>query len=488
MKLSLEIDRGPDRGQNYGSLFEARTSDGSAVVGAGFQGLFNTYHRADRHVVQLFVRPTSGYRTFAVESLPRPSQLAGTYLFDLDGTLYSSSDGVRSWDNSRQQWQDDSSSAPGRMRLGSGLLTFDGGNAEYGGRPLLPPPDRGEYQRFFYALGHLCFYHTFWAGQDGYRLHTVDDEGFSKLYACPWTPGDGPVDLSRANVLTLPCVGETPFSYGQLGTEVLTCSNIGGVYVFDGRGWRMVVAPEIGTSYQVYSMLNYRDRLLMGHYPSGELLEYAGGSVDPIGGWPPRLEGVAPNAREAQTTVIYGGDLFVGVWPWAELWRYSPDAGSWSFTRRMFTHPEVTDQTTHPYERESGAAGLVANQWGQRVTSLVPLGQSLYVSTSAKSPVEWQPEYTFVGDDRWLEYGVVYRLTTPGSLSAPVRWTGEPTRLEFICGENGMAIVQDGRRLAAGPPLDMTGTVGVSGEDVTWGRGVFGQYGGLTLDGQIETD
>ena len=32
-------------------------------------------------------------------------------------------------------------------------------------------------------------------------------------------------------------MGEVPFSYGQLGGGVLTCSNIGGVYVFDGGTW-----------------------------------------------------------------------------------------------------------------------------------------------------------------------------------------------------------------------------------------------------------
>ena len=67
---------------------------------------------------------------------------------------------------------------------------------------------------------------------------------------------------------------------------------------------------------------------------------------------------------------------------------------------RMFSHPSITNETDHPYENECAALGIVANLWGQRVTSLVPLGRSLMLSTSAKSPIEWKPEYDFVGDDK----------------------------------------------------------------------------------------
>ena len=490
MRISVQIGRGQDLGQNFGSLFEAPTADGTAVLGGGFQGLYNTFHRTDRHVVQFFIRPTSGEADFSTKPLPRPTRIAGTYLFDLDGTVYSSSEDVKSWDESGRMWKADAGDARGRMRLGSGLLTFDGGSAEYDGGCLLSPPDRGDYQRFFYAHGHLFFYHTFWADRTGYRLHTTDDEGFSKLYACPWTPADeGGIDLGRAWVITLPCVGEVPFSYGQLGGEVLTCSNIGGVYVFDERSWRMAVEPEIGTSYQVYSMLNYYDRLLLGQYPTGQLFEYAGEEVTLIEGWPPRMAGVSSSAREAQTTAIYGGNLYVGVWPWGELWRYSSDAGRWAFMRRMFSHPPVTDETTHPYENECAALGIVLNQWGQRVTSLVPMGDSLFISTSAKSPTEWEPAYDFVGEGRWMEYGTVHRLTVPGSLSVPLRWTDGPTQLDFVLDGRTMAIVQDGDELASViPDASLTSGInaGLKAGEVTWGRGIFGDFGGVTLDGRVE--
>ena len=491
MRFTARIDRGRDQGQNFGSLFEVKTADGAAVLGGGFQGLYNTFHRADRHAVHFFIRPTDGERSLSAERLPRPTEIAGTYLFDLDGTVYSSSQDVRSWDESAGAWQADPSDARGRMRLGTGCLIFDGNRVEYNGKPILAEPERGGYQRFFYAHGRLFFYHTYRADRSGYRLHTTDDEGFSKLTACPWTPdeGDG-VDLARATVITLPVVGEVPFSYGQYGREVLTCSNIGGVYVFDGEAWRTAVQPEIDTSYQVYSMINFYDRLLLAQYPTGLLFEYSGDEVTLIEGWPPRMEGVSSSAREAQTTAIYGGDLFVGVWPWAELWRYNPDADRWTFMRRMLSHPPITAETTHPYENECTALGIVSNQWGQRVTSLVPNGSSLMLSTSAKSPTEWKPEYDFVGDDKWKEYGAVIRLTMPGNLCAPATWTDGPTVLEFVLDGSTMSIVQDGEALAS---IQVDGNLasriagGVNSGDVRWGRGVFGEYGGKTLEGRVET-
>ena len=57
-KITVTINRGRDRGQNFGSLFEATSDDGSLVLGAGFQNLYNTRYRADRHAVQFFIRPS----------------------------------------------------------------------------------------------------------------------------------------------------------------------------------------------------------------------------------------------------------------------------------------------------------------------------------------------------------------------------------------------------------------------------------------------
>jgi hypothetical protein len=483
LDVSVTLDRGPDVGQNFGSLFEAQSADGAYVIGAGFLGVYNTYNRVDRHTVHFFVRPTTEARTHDLERLPRPSDLAGTYLFDEAGELYAAQSEPRRWDTIAKQWTDADADRSGSMRLGNDMLTFSGQGVAFNDAPILPPPEKGNYYRFYYALGHLFFYHTVQAGGEGYRLHTEDTTGFTKIYACPWRPGDGAINLNNAIVLTAPVIGENPFAYGQLGKDVLTCSNIGGLYAFDGTAWRTLVDGELKTSYQIYTMLNYHDRLLMGQYPTGELFSFDGQKVTHLAGWPPRMPGVRGSSREAQTTTIYGGNLYVGVWPWGEVWRYQPDTQQWRFVDRMFTHPEPTDETTHPYEKETAAVGDVMNQWGQRVTSMIPMGESLMVSTSAKWPCEWEPKFAFLDDTTRKEYGALLRLNAPGHLSAPVRWTDGPTTLRFVLTDSEMRVEQDGVALAS-RSLGELKLDGLVLAEPTWGAGIYGPYQGKSLSGE----
>ena len=70
IEISVTIDRGADLGQGFGSLFEASASDGSLMIGAGFQNAYNTRYRADRHCVQFYVRPAEDARKLKAEKLP----------------------------------------------------------------------------------------------------------------------------------------------------------------------------------------------------------------------------------------------------------------------------------------------------------------------------------------------------------------------------------------------------------------------------------
>ena len=490
IRFTVTLDRGRDLGRNYGSLFEARSSDGTVTLGAGFQGVCNTNLRLDRHTVQFFARPASGDRAFNTERLPRAGDAAGVYLVDVGDALVSARDGLRRWDEAATGWQDLSDWGGLAERVGPGRLRFVGSRVEYDGRTVLEPPERGAYGRHYYAQGFLCFYHID-RGSGGYRPYENDESGFSKLVACPWDPGSGePANMARAVTLTLPVVGETTFAWGQRGTEVVTCSNIGGLYLFDGKAWRMVRDPELGRSYQVYTMLHLYDRFFMGQYPTGELFELRGDEHVHVPGWPPRMEGVTGSAREAQTAVIYGGELYVGVWPWGEIWRYSPDAKRWSFVQRMFPHPAITDRITHPYEKECAELGGVANQWGQRVTSLVPVRDTLVVGTSAKWPCDWKPEFAFVGDGKWKDYGAIYRLRTPGNLSVPLAWTDGKTTLTCDVTTAGLRVSQDGKVLGTatldGPLGALTRSVSKL-VDVTWGDGVFGPFAGKSVTGTVTT-
>ncbi len=482
--IRITIDRGEDVGQAFGSLFEAKSADGSLTIGAGFQNAYNTRYRADRHELQFFVRPTNGERDYRVDELPRPNDtLAGAYLFSQDGIVFSTYGGVKKWDVATESWLDATASGGGTnetMRVGNGVMKFADSHVLFDGETILPSPDVGSYVLFFYANGHLCFYHVS-RGDGGYRPWTDDADGFSKLYACPWKPGDGEVDLSLATVITLPIVGETTFAWGVLGDRLVTGSNVGGVYVFADDEWSTLVEPSLGTSYQLYSSVVVRDRLLMGHYPTGRVFEFDGTTIGDLAASPPVPDGVSTGAREAQTTIVYGGEVFTGVWPWGELWRFHPQSRRWHFLQRMFDHPQPSAKITHPYDVEN-ADNQPGNQWGQRVTSLVTHGSDLFVATSAKSPVDWTPEMApWLAPEKWKSYGKIYRVTAHGHLSVIAKWTDGPTTFEFSFDNDRMVIAQDGEKTGEAE-IPKQWKTSLESLKVVTGDGLYGPFRGRSLE------
>jgi hypothetical protein len=194
------------------------------------------------------------------------------------------------------------------------------------------------------------------------------------------------------------------------------------------------------------------------------------------------MEGVSGSSREAQTIVLYAGDLYVGVWPWGEVWKYRREVEDWTLARRMFTHPEPTNATLHPYENETRALGGVANQWGQRVTSMVPLGDSMLIATSAKWQCEYEEKFGYIGDPAWKEYGTITHVRVPGHLSAPVKWTEGETELRFIIADGELRVAQDGMELGAAKLTDMN--ISPLGE-VKWSQGAYGVFTGEKVTGRV---
>lgn len=491
--VATVVDFGKDLGQNFGSIFEAVDAQGNVRVGAGFLGVYNTVGRSDRFTVHFFVRPAKDDNRFTMEPLPKwKSEEVGVYMFDIENRVcalgLTVGGGVRSWNGQKNEWQMESVFAgkgvrtgDGQMRVGDGIMTFVQSKVEYNGKVILQPPDKDSYHHFYYANGVLFFFHD---------RRVEKENSFTEIVACPWTPGDQPVDLAQAVVLKVKHYGETTWAWGHTGKMVLTVTNMGGVHRFDGRAWK-TLREQDGQSYQVYAMLNYYDKLLLAHYPSGCLYEFDGENLKLLENWPPRIEGVSPSAREAQTTTIYRGDLYVGVWPWAELWRYNRDLKQWLSMGRMFTRPPVTSEFTHPFEKDildynkAHQANVVFNDWGQRLTGLVPSGDSLFVSTSNKGGTKPLPGFTFLDAEVLKEYGRVSRFKLPGNLCAAVRWTGKPVKLKFVIASDKMSVMQDGTELASAM-LDPSVSDNIKTAKVKWGMGVFGPFKGTLANNSDE--
>ena len=485
--FTATLDFGRDQGQNFGSIFEATNQDGHVVAGAGFMEVYNTRFRSERQVVQFYIKPNTPQNSFSIRRQPHPKLGTGIYLFDHQSKLYAwtgiRGNSVRRWNAQGSNWQEAVPPGTSNLRSGDGIMHLAGGQlvmanntAEYNGERILTSPSQGSRYCYYYAAGHLFFYHT----------DRTEPKPFTKVFACPWTPDqESRIDLSKAVVMDTKYIGETPFSWGQFQDQVLTVSNQGGIYVFSDNSWETLLEPDHTVSYQVYSMLNYYDRLLLAQYPSGNLFEYDGIKLTHRPDWPPKLPGVSSSAREAQTLAIYRGDLFVGVWPWAELWRYDHNEQEWHSMGRMFTHPEITDKQVHPYEAPAEQLGLVVNHWGQRVTGLVPLGESLMISTSSKGTAEWRNTYRFLNEPQRQEYGSLLELRLPGNLAAQVKWTTEPTTLDFKVSSDQLTILQDGQEIATSQlPASMLESL--QGVTTHWRRGIFGQLKGRLLEHKFQ--
>ncbi len=479
-QASANIDFGADVGQDFGTLFEVRDKERRVILGAGFPSIFNTCVRLDRFALQFYVRPT---KTAEAEKvlLPRPSPISHQSVQDCEGQLYSWTyhldKTVRRWDGSAKQWREDpileknkNIFGDGFLRVAGKLLVYQDSQAWYGGKLILSKPAVGSYSTFYYAHGRLFFYYT----------QREVKNGFTKILAAPWKPGQAKVDIDAATILSARVSGETTFTWGQLGPKVLTVSNHGNVYVFDGTSWQVLRKNVPGKSYQVYSAVNYHGDLLLGHYPTGRLLRYDGKTIVEMKDSPPVLPGVAGYSREAQSTMLYRGDLYVGVWPWAELWRYERDTKQWSLAERMFTRPALTDRFGHPFQKEiqehlqSTKANLAINDWGQRVCGLAPWRGALMIATSAKGPMAHDRQLSFLTDEVYAEYGRVWQYHLPGHLSVPVEYRKNATRIQCLLHRDRLEVLQDGKLIGT-TAIEPGLLSDLRPASITWADGMYGR-------------
>ncbi|MBT3376527.1 MAG: hypothetical protein HN742_29455 [Lentisphaerae bacterium] len=480
LDVTVTVDLGHDTGQNFGTVFEGYGGTDGLVCGAGFASAYNTYFRSERLKINFFVRPQDDRAAYQLEPLPRAGDDSGAYPHDLGDDVFihqwKPKRTYRVWDSASGRWRDLPNAAwPGisAATVRGKRLEVRGNHLVYNGQQIFDWETAGGYRYSYYGQGHLFFYH---------KVKPVDGVTETKeIVAVPWDPyaRDLKVDLTKAKAADLKWHKEFPYAWGQLGNEVLNCTNWGGLYAFDGQTWKVLVEADEKTSYQVYSMINYGDRLMMAQYPTGFLICYDGAAVTTLTDWPPVPKGASTSAREAQTTAIYRGELFVGVWPWSELWRRDPDTQAWVHMQRMFTHPPTHATPVHPYETLTKAAKLVSNDLGQRLTALVPYRDGLIVGTSAKGThlLLRSAGIEDLTQQQLDDYGALWHLRMPGNLASVIAWRDRPTTLRFVVRSGRMSISQDGEELGAavlGVPLPAD----LSEGQIVLGDGVFGPLRG----------
>lgn len=481
VRTSATIELGPDRGQNFGTLFEILDDRGQVLAGAGFLGAYNTQPRSDRTLLQVFVRSPQGSIGWQVERLPPvPGKASGYYPFSIDGKLYvhdrrgrgSENDPtVHRFDETEGRWIGEPGIAPYSTRVAGKMLIVTGESVVFDGKLLLQPTPGASFGEHYFGGGNLFIK----------EVNASASPVINRLIVCPWKP-ESNVAIERHDewTLELPIAHEFIYTFGQWHDETLVVSNNGRVSRFDENGWTTLREPVPNVSYQIYSGMNVEDQLLFGHYPTGEIFTYEGAELIHNPGWPPVLPGVARSAREAQTLAIYGGDVYAGVWPWGEVWRRNIDTREWAFARRFFQQPLPSSQYQHPYETETQQVDGVANLWGQRITGLQPHGTGLVVTTSSKTGAPWTPKFAFLTERQREEYGAVYRVVIPGNLAVPTEWKKGPTSFEVTVSAEQIRVSQDGRLLGEVDAPECLAT-SFRPAKVVWGEGQFGPFAGTIL-------
>lgn len=474
--LTLQVDLGTDLGQNFGTLFQLVDENDQVIAGAGYVGSYNTQSRSDRRALHFFVKPEQD-ESFQPTVLPKPTTDAGTYLYDFDGKLFSKGRGgkdsqLKLWNTNSKSWSEEKTIPPFGVSVADGVLASDQQHIYYNDNTILTvDPSQGVLSERYYANGYLVF-----------RRHgKVDSQAVNQLIACPWKSSQSdPIDWKAGQAIDMGTPNEFVYAYGQLESQIVAATNTGGLYVFDGSTWKTVLEPDTTVSFQIYTILNYGDKLLMGQYPTGEIFTYDGTTLKHVPDWPPAIPGVQKRAREAQTLTIYGGNIYAGVWPWGEVWKTADPTAGWQFSGRMFSHPEPTDKTTHPYEAETDRLKQVLNRWGQRVTSLVPVDDSLYISTSSKGGTAYDTRFNFLTETEANQYGAVYQYRHPGTLVATTQWSEGKTTIDFRIAQGKLEVRQDGKLIGSAQAASQN-LADLKSAKLQLGTGLFGPYRGKSI-------
>lgn len=123
----------------------------------------------------------------------------------------------------------------------------------------------------------------------------------------------------------------------------------GRIYRYDGgAGWTRIGDEPHGIT-QIHSMAVFDGALIVGSWPQGYVLRYAGGDAWEIIG---RL-GLEPGrhpCNEVMDLLVHNGKLYAGVIPKAQLYRYESD-GHWTLLHSLAGRPDWDEQAIESWCR-----------------------------------------------------------------------------------------------------------------------------------------
>jgi hypothetical protein len=506
--MEVVVPDAEDVGQYLGTLFEARDPLGRVVAAAGFVSGAQTSAINDHRTLHFFLDPPLPQADLASKIKPkrlpgRPYGASNLFrLATLSGQLIAYPRNelapIRLFSRDRWKWEDWAhplSKLTKTLEIVSlqvvedqALSTFvrdiffaeraiDLSGMPFGFEPVM--------QQALYANGRLlvsvvdrvtpesprraAFVDCAWKPR-AHRVTACQRADFTEVSA---DPGPGHVVL-----------GMHPLADGR----VLLYGLAGFFYIYDRGALKPLV--EIGdvTGWQIYSTLDRYSGVVIGHYPSANLMRLSLADL-PAGvqGWsaddrqgalisPPIVESKDVLRTEAQSLMVFKSSLLVGMWPWGELFVGTP-GNPWHLAMASPIEATSEQKKRHPYEEALRSTCL-----GMRIFQLIPWeGGIAYQTTVLNEDRPCQIALANLDPIRGDPYGRVNYINVPGSMSCALPWTRKPRKIRLSITQGGeMAVDLDGARICSRPIEHASQSVRAIKTSIQYVRPAIGLYGRRT--------
>lgn len=476
-QLGIAIDFGRDYGQNLGTLFELFDADSKVLCGAGFTSSVQTRVAINNRVLEFYCRLPG--RDIRIADLGKPDQsFTRPVINQFDNILmdFASKRAYREengWEAASYPSMKGDILNVQMVRNEPLYFLRDESNTavSYNGKRITiatEPLSTLYYDKNVYILGRdsglndVYLYRFEW---DAYAQEQYESVEIHRVAAPP--------ELTEVYAL-----------YGYEGKLLIAGS---GSHIFEFSGGEFKIIPpdkellnhiDSEKSGELYSFIAYFDDVLIGHYPSGLLLKYGPDELATVQNSPPLVEGEWRSGttyyREAQSLSIYGGDLYVGMYPWGRVFRLDRDTSQWGYYR-AFEHPQNT-AGKFPYADTYPKA-----EWAQRITYLTPYRGSLAAGMGSMRVNPQQSENSVsIPVEAFKDYGRVELLTVAASAMGQLKWTDEVVNLEFVAEVHGLHIYQDGEEIAYTGASISREFFEKTGQ-IEFGYGIYGPINGMIL-------
>lgn len=476
-RLSLHIKLDKYNGNAYGTVLDLYNTKGR-YLSIGFTNQFNSHHRAAPTLLQILSKNDNELEI--IRPLGKPSSNSHFYyLFAVKNSLFAVDD-TRIFAYQNNEWIHSENSEFLSVLRENDLITnnqYDellkefcnwnkkacfldidvmGRDVRFGRfyiseKKLLFSPHhitriQAQYPKYRNAKFRPIYY---WSNRVVliFKDNTKESEKLNGVASCL----DHNVSkvLSECNFINLSSrSGLHHYAIGGDENELVVNFNDGNVVKIIKDNNFNVIRRADDKSFQVYSYINADNNKLFGEYPYGDLLTLTEQEYSLV---TPRLPIDAfrlASLPELQSLSLYGMEIYGGLWPWGQVWK--TDGLKWHYVNRLFNSPPINNVEYGPYEISSLENGVSPiNLFGQRITSIIPFGNDILLSTAMKNNSFAGKEFPINGNIL-AEYGKIYSLNKPGNFAYDISPLTSFT-LELVMDEEAdeTNILIDGKNVGA---------------------------------------